>query len=450
MKLEYTKLEPSVLTIASSAMAGQRAKHVFLNERHGAVVTETNATITDLGKTINIDSWGGTAPFPYNMMRSAPDTSFDERGNAGGKPSYQWYTKIEVACQNLRKALVDWRQCDEELYWGFRQNLSEHDLPNQIARLNHMHREISGMNDLMHVADGIDLIFRYRRLWTEDRMKRVAPVAVSILEVIRDFQKVCQTNDWLFEDRAPFLAYKVDLLLRRHQLRGLRGTSRLGYKLYGCAPHRTQDLAVQLQEYFRLGEQTEPYAYNAVAPGAPIDLVQLVTIYQTGPGRPGYRDFDKAIGRVAGLHATSEEYVNLFPFLDAADLVRRPGTSKFLMSPFEAGYEGGRRWRRAVQFRRDVYADEREEIESTNLPASDPFHPDPVDHRFLPAESNVYQHHFDIPFFKYLTPIHDDFKAAHRRKVSCRDQVLEAIILDTASRPCDNRSGLIRSAKFFC
>ena len=112
-------MKPSVLTIASGTMAGQRAKHVFLNERHAAVVTKRNATITDLGKTINIESWGRTAPFPYDMMRSAPDTSFDERGKAGGKPSYQWYTKIEVACQNFRKALVDWRICDEELDWGF-------------------------------------------------------------------------------------------------------------------------------------------------------------------------------------------------------------------------------------------------------------------------------------------------------------------------------------------
>ena len=190
---------------------------------------------------------------------------------------------------------------------------------------------------------------------------------------------------------------------------------------------------VQLQEYYQLGEQTEPYAYNAVAPGAPIDLVQLATIYQTGPGRLGYHDFDKAIRRVAGLHSTSKEYVNPFPFVHAADLVRRMGTSKYLMSPLEAGYEGGRRWRRAVKFRRDVYADEREEIESNDSPASDPLQPDPVDTRFLPAELNVYQHHFDIPFFKYLTPIHDDSKAAHRRKVSCRDQVLEAVIVDTAS-----------------
>ena len=36
---EYTKLDPQVLTIASSAMAGQRLGHVFLSERHAAVVT---------------------------------------------------------------------------------------------------------------------------------------------------------------------------------------------------------------------------------------------------------------------------------------------------------------------------------------------------------------------------------------------------------------------------
>ena len=147
----------------------------------------------------------------------------------------------------------------------------------------------------MHVADGIDLIFRYRRLWTEDEMKRVAPVAVSILGVFGHLQKVCQTNDWLFEDPAPSLVYKDGLLLRRHQRRGLRGTSRLGYKRYGCAAHRTQDLVVQHQEYYRLGEQTEPYAYNAIAPGAPIDLVQLAKIYRTGPGQLGYHDFDKEI-----------------------------------------------------------------------------------------------------------------------------------------------------------
>ena len=181
---EYIKLEPSVLTIASSAIAGQRANHVFLSERHAAVVKKTNAAITELRKTINIDSWGGTAPFPYQTMRIAPNTCFDEHGNAVGEPSYQCYTKIEVACQNFRKTLVDWRHYNEELDWGLGNNLSRHDLPNRIARRNRMHREISGIDDLMHIADGIDLIFRYRRLWTEDKMKGVAPVAVSILGVV--------------------------------------------------------------------------------------------------------------------------------------------------------------------------------------------------------------------------------------------------------------------------
>ena len=102
---EYIKLEPSVLTISSSAMAGQRGNHVFFRERHAAVVTNTNAAITELSKTINIDSWGRTALCHYDSMRSAPDTSFDEHGNADGKPSYQWYTKIKVACQNCLKNL---------------------------------------------------------------------------------------------------------------------------------------------------------------------------------------------------------------------------------------------------------------------------------------------------------------------------------------------------------
>ena len=166
----------------------------------------------------------------------------------------------------------------------------------------------------MHVADGIHLIFTYRRLWTVEKMRPVAPVPVSIPGLVRELQKFCQTNDLLFEDRAPFLMYKVNLLLPPQQLRGLQGTTRLAYKKDRCAPHRTQDHVVQLQEYYRLGESTGPYAYNAVAPGAPIDLVQLATIYQTGPGQIGYHDFDREFRRVARLHPTSEEYVNLFPF----------------------------------------------------------------------------------------------------------------------------------------
>ena len=102
------------------------------------------------------------------------------------------------------------------------------------------------------------------------------------------------------------------------------------------------------------------------------------------------------------------------------------------MSTFESGYEEGRRWRWTFQFRRDVFANEQEELESSDSPASDPSHPDPVDHRFLPAVTNVYRHQFDNPFFNYLMPIHDNFKAAHRRKVSCPVEALEAVIVDTA------------------
>ena len=185
---------------------------------------------------------------------------------------------------------------------------------------------------------------------------------------------------------------------------------------------------VQLQEYYRLGESTGPYAYNAVAVGAPIDPVQLATIYQTGPGH-----FDKEIRRLARLHSTNKKYINLFSFEDVAVLARRLGTSKHLMSSFEGGYENGRHWRREVPFRRDVFVHEWEELEPSSSPASNPFHLDPVDHRFLSADLNVYQHHFHVPMFKYLTPIHDDFKAVHRRKVSCRDQVHEAVIVNTAS-----------------
>ena len=190
---------------------------------------------------------------------------------------------------------------------------------------------------------------------------------------------------------------------------------------------------VQFQEYYQLGESTGPYAYNAVASGAPMDLVQLATIYQTGPGQIRYYDFDKEIRRVARLHSTNEEYINFFPFEEVADSARRVGTSEYLMSRFEGGYKNGRSWRREVPLQRDVFVDEREELETSGSIASESFHPDPVDHRFLSADSNIYQHHFDVPMFKYLTPIHDDFKAAHQRKVSCRDKVLQAVIVDTAS-----------------
>ena len=215
---EYTKVDPKVLVMASSAMAGQRRGHQFLIPRQATVVSRTNAAIQGMRGVVDIDSWRKTAPFPYDTMRSAPDMSFDKNRTPGSAPSYEWYKKIEVACQNFRNALVEWRKRNEELNWGFRNNVVETDLPNQNARLNRMHREICGIDDQVQVADGIDLLCRYRSFWTLEKMPRSAPSAVSILGLIRDLQKVCQMRDWLFEDRAPFLVYKVDLLLGRHQL----------------------------------------------------------------------------------------------------------------------------------------------------------------------------------------------------------------------------------------
>ena len=184
-------------------------------------MSKTNATIYKLRGVVNIHSWRKTAPFPYVTIRSAPDTSFDKNGIPGSAPSYQWYTKIEVACQKFRNSLVQWRKCNEELDWGLRNNLVDTDLPNQIARLNRMHRAICGIDHLMQVADAIDLLLRYRPSWTLAKMRGSAPSAVSILELVPDLQTLCQKNDWLFQDRAHFLTYKVDLLLQRQQLRGL-------------------------------------------------------------------------------------------------------------------------------------------------------------------------------------------------------------------------------------
>ena len=243
---EYAKNDLEVLVIASSRIAGQRRGDHFLSLVHAEAVLRTNTTIYDLRDIFDIDSWRTTAPFPHETMQSAPDTSFDESGTPGSAPSYQWYAKIKVACQNFRWALGDWRKCNKELDWGYRNNLVETDLPDQIARLNRMHREICRIDDRIHVADAMDLLLKYRRFWTAAKMRRSAPSAISILGLISDPQEVCQANDWLFEDRALFLAYIIELFLRRHQLRGLRGTTRLGYKRHPSAPVQTQDLMVQL------------------------------------------------------------------------------------------------------------------------------------------------------------------------------------------------------------
>ena len=210
-------------------------------------------------------------------MRSAPDTSFNESGTPGSAPGYQWYAKIGVACQIFERPLSTSKIRIEELDWGYGNSLVETNLPDQVARLDRVHREICGMEDLIQVADEIDLLFKWEHFRTAAKMRRSAPAAIMILGLIPDLQKVPQRNDWFFEDRASFPAYKVDLLLQRPTL--------LGYKRYQCTPVRAQDLMFELQEYHRLGQSTGPYAYNAVAQGAPIHLLQLTTIYQTGLGK---------------------------------------------------------------------------------------------------------------------------------------------------------------------
>ena len=152
-----------MLVIASSLMAGQQRGHHLLSPLHAELVSRTSATIFNLRDIVDIEGWRKTAPFPYETMRRAPHTSFDETGTPGSAPSYQWYAKIEVACQNFRRALVDWRICNKELDRGYRNNLVDTDLPVQITRLNRMHQEICGIDGLIHVADEIALFLKYRR-----------------------------------------------------------------------------------------------------------------------------------------------------------------------------------------------------------------------------------------------------------------------------------------------
>ena len=81
-----------------------------------------------------------------------------------------------------------------------------------------------------------------------------------------------------------------------------------------------------------------------------MDLIQLATIYQTGPGHIRYYDFDKEIRSVARLQATIERYLNLFSFEDSTNLTGRLGTLKYLMSSWGGGYENGEYRRRKAPF----------------------------------------------------------------------------------------------------
>ena len=112
---EYRKLNPQVVVIASSLMNGQREGHHFLSQHHANLVSRTYPCIYNLRDVVDIDGSGKTAPLPYELMRTAPATSFDGSGTPGRAPRYQWYARIEVAYQNSRTVLADWRKCDEEL-----------------------------------------------------------------------------------------------------------------------------------------------------------------------------------------------------------------------------------------------------------------------------------------------------------------------------------------------
>ena len=169
----YNKLNPKVLVLGSNSAD----THRFLSQRHANVVSRTTACIYDLREVFDRESWRETALFPYESMRTAPDTSFDENRTSGCARSYQWHAKIEVACQTFRSALVACRGCDEEADWELRNNLEDDNLANQIQRLNRMHLELCQINDLIHVADGIDLFFGYRRVWTDGKHALTDPIS---------------------------------------------------------------------------------------------------------------------------------------------------------------------------------------------------------------------------------------------------------------------------------
>ena len=341
----YNKIDPIVLVTPSDSVE----VHRFTGQRHAHVVSKTTACIYNLREVVEMDSWRKTPPFPFASMRAAPDMSFDKSGTPGSATSYQWYTKIELVCHNVRSALLNYWICEEERDWEFRNKLKEENLPNQIRRLHRMHRELCGIDDLIHIADRIDLFFEYRHFRTVGKMRPRGPSAISILGLILDLTRVCQKDDWLLQDRASFLGHKTELLLQWHHLQDHRGTVPLGYKRYGLGPVRTQDLMAQLQKYHRSGQSTGPDPYNVVSPGAPMNLVQLSTTYQISNGRVSYHNFEREIPKVAHLPPTDERYMSLFPFQDCADLTQRLGTSKYLMSPWESGYEDhANYWRQQV------------------------------------------------------------------------------------------------------
>ena len=80
--------------------------------------------------------------------------------------------------------------------------------------------------------------------------------------------------------------------------------------------------------------------------------------------------------------------MELFPFDGASDLIERMGTSRYMMPGTESGWRRTR-WTRSIEFRKDMYTDEAEELGRNDSPATDPFHPDPLDLPYLLADSNT-------------------------------------------------------------
>ena len=149
-----------------------------------------------------MDSSRTTAELPFESMQAAPNTSFEENGNPGSAPRYQRSSKIEMSCRNLRSALFAWRSCEEEFNFEFRHKLEQENLPNQIGRLNCMHRELCGIDHLISVADGIDLFVPDRPFWPVRIMHRPAPSAIAIqLQTSR--KSVEQMHRYLRTEHPP-------------------------------------------------------------------------------------------------------------------------------------------------------------------------------------------------------------------------------------------------------
>ena len=83
------------------------------------------------------------------------------------KSIFSWNPVWDVVCPLGSQIVCSFDPCGvvdhRELDWEFTNNLDKGHLPNQMARMNRMHRKICGIDDLIHVANEIYLFFRYQR-----------------------------------------------------------------------------------------------------------------------------------------------------------------------------------------------------------------------------------------------------------------------------------------------